>query len=340
MNVLALSDGVPGHEGRTRALIKALEHIGPVSVEWTVASMRFGGARALLGPLVNATRGPLPDVALGLFYRNLALPRTLPDAIVSSGGNTAFLNALLARRFGCPNFFAGTLRNLRERHFAAFTTPFEVAGARRNIVTEVPLTDIDAEEVAQAGAAWREDHGLGDERFWVALIGGDGSGYRYSPRDWSNLAKALERLAAENGVRWLLATSRRTGAAGERILRVEVPAGILADAAWYQDDKRKVVKPFLGAGNAVFCTEDSMSMLGEAVCARRPVYSLRPAGGAPKGRDREIVEGLARANRISRLSIAALATADVEFPVPGSLDILAADPLAQLADDLRPYLKT
>ncbi len=233
MIVWALSDGIPGHDGRTRALIKALEHLGPVAVEWVQVSIRFGAARSVLGPLLNMTRGPLPDSVIRAFYRMPTLPGAPPDVIVSSGGKTSFPSALLARRFGCRNFFAGTLRSLSERHFTAFTTPFPVAGARRNIVTEVPLTDIDAREVAQAGAAYRKERGLGDERIWTVLIGGDGSGYRYSLRDWADLGKVLERVAVTHGIRWLLATSRRTGAVGERVLRDTVPAEFLADAAWY-----------------------------------------------------------------------------------------------------------
>ncbi len=99
-----------------------------------------------------------------------------------------------------------------------------------------------------------------------------------------------------------------------------------------------MVKPFLGAAEAVFCTEDSMSMLGEAVCARRPVYSLRPATGEPKGRDRDIVDGLARSGRIARLSIAAQTNAGQDFPAPESLNLLGDDPLVLLAEAIRPYL--
>lgn len=339
MIVWALSDGIPGHDGRARALVRALEHLGPVSVEWLRVPIRFGGARSLLGPLLNLTRGPLPDSVFRAFYRMPALPAAAPDAIVSSGGKTTFLSAALARRFGCRNFFAGTLRGLSERHFTAFTTPFPIAGAQRNVVTDVPLTDVDAQEVAHAGAEYRKEQKLGDERVWAALIGGDGSGYRYSSRDWADLAAVLEQVAAARGIRWLLVTSRRTGADGERVLRDAVRPELLADAAWYEQDKRKVVKPFLGAAEAVFCTEDSMSMLGEAVSARRPVYSLRPATGAPKGRDRDIVEGLARSGRIARLSIAALAKADDVLPAPESLTLLTDDPLLLLGEALRLYLE-
>jgi len=48
---------------------------------------------------------------------------------------------------------------------------------------------------------------------WLLLIGGNGAGYRYEDADWRALAAAVNRLGKEEGVRWLVTTSRRTGAA-------------------------------------------------------------------------------------------------------------------------------
>jgi mitochondrial fission protein ELM1 len=337
LNVWALSDGIPGHVSHTRGLVKALGHLAPTRVDWIEMAMPIGGARYLLRHLLNLTSRPLPPRLVGLFYSLGALPPGAPDVIVSSGGKTTFLNALLARRYGCRNFFAGTLRDLSERNFTAVITPFALPGATRNIVVDLPLTDFDPEEVAASGAAYRRDAELQDEELWALLIGGDGSGYRFRESDWTALSQAVTRLFNNHGKRWLLATSRRTSGAAEEILRAAIPAAALADAAWFSQDKRRVVKPFLGAASRVFCTEDSMSMLGEAVAAGRPVHSLSPADAKPEARARRIIEHLAAQKRIERLALDRLAAGSVE-PSPEGLELLTEPPTRRLAEALRPLL--
>ena len=42
------------------------------------------------------------------------------------------------------------------------------------------------------------------------LVGGTGSGVRYSDRDWQQLGSAMVALADSQGIQWLLTTSRGT----------------------------------------------------------------------------------------------------------------------------------
>lgn len=276
LRIWLLSDGLPGHYNQARAIVAALAAERPVDVQWIDLKLRLGLARRLLRVLLNRTRRPLSIAALNGFYR-VALPDGRPDLIVSAGGRTSFANAWLARAFGVPNFFAGSLRGLASRHFAAVLTLEPLPGVANNIVLEVPLSPVDPDTLDRLPVpeTWRRP-------CWAMLVGGDGAGYRYGESDWRRLIEGMEALATRHGVRWLLAGSRRTGPLLPRLLD-----GQACD--WIEDrdvgggpDSR--LPGYLAAATRVFVTEDSMSMLSDAIASGRPVVALRPAHAQPDAR--------------------------------------------------------
>jgi hypothetical protein len=51
----------------------------------------------------------------------------------------------------------------------------------------------------------------------------------------------------------------------------------------YRSDRRKIYNALLGCGEALFCTEDSGTMLTEAAAAGKPLFAIQPqiARGTP-----------------------------------------------------------
>ena len=222
------------------------------------------------------------------FYKSGEQPSDAPDIICSTGRGNNFFEYFMARKYAAKNFFVGTLRNLPHDLFTAFITPLSIE-APNHIKVDVPLTDIDRDALQ---TDIKFDVSDGARPIWALLIGGKTAGYGFERQDWLNLAKSMQNLSEKHGGKWLLTTSRRTGTDVEGHPKIRRAIAYILDAVWHSDDKRKVVKPFLNAAEAVFCTEDSMAMLGEAVSAGKPVYSLRPRDINLDWKETEIVSHL------------------------------------------------
>lgn len=334
LHVWVLSDNQPGHYNQSRGIVAALERLGPVEQHWLGVQLRVGLARNPMRWLLNRQRSAPPLAWMKLFYRMPGLPRAPCDLVVSTGGRTSFANAWLAQRLAARNLFAGSLRRLSPRLFDVVLTLEPVAPpAPNNLVLELPPSAVDAGSLVGRGRDLRDRLGLEHRRTWALVIGGNGAGYRYRDADWRRLALSLNRLAGELGVRWLLASSRRTGQAAERLLKKWVDPGCIAGACWYRDGDRDCIERYLGAADRVLVTEDSMTMLTEAIYARRPVLSLRPAQVRPTVRYADMIRRFADRGWICRFAIDGLCD-DVARLREVRCSLLEESPLQTLSGEL------
>ena len=318
----------------SRGLVKAFDKIQATRVIWVHADLRIPGSHRLLTSALRLFPNKWHAFWIIFFYKIDEQPSDAPDIICSTGRETQFLNILWARKYTAKNFFVGTLRNVSHDLFTAFITPFSIE-APNHIKVDLPLTDIDRDALQ---TATKIDKPKGAHPLWALLIGGTTPGYAFDRQDWLNLAKSMQNLSQKHGGKWLLTTSRRTGTDVENILKSAVPSQYILDAVWHSDDKRKVVKPFLNAAEAVFCTEDSMAMLGEAVSAGKPVYSLRPRDINLDWKETEIVSHLEQGKKIYRLSLTELADNQADLLPLENFDLYETSPLDALALKIHPYL--
>ena len=337
LRVCVLSDGQPGHYNQSRGMLQALRRIRPVDDSWFNVDLRLGLARNLLRSYLNREQSPRSLWPLRLAYRFDALPGAGCDLIVSAGGKTSFANAWLAAALEVPNLYAGSLRGLSARHFSLVLTLEPVADAHSNLVVPLPPSAIDSDQAEQLGCGFRQQLGVPGQRYWTLLLGGDGAGYRYAQADWLELARLTNTLSARHGMRWLLVSSPRTGQCAETLLKQHVDEACVAAACWYQGGDEYQAEAWLGAAERVFVTEDSMTMLTEAACARRPVHSLRPATARPEQRYEQALQRFAGQGWLCRHRIAELAD-HVEALDAQQCQALAASPTQWLADQLRERL--
>lgn len=291
--------------------------------------LRLGLFRQLQRGLLKRTRAPLPRALLRGFYAYTP-PRSRPDIIVSAGGRTSFANAWLARLYGVPNIFIGSLRGLPAELFTAVLSLEPVPEAANNIVLQFPVSELDAEALQTMDLP----ENLSAVKCWALLVGGDGSGYRYRRNDWTKLGAALNQLAAGNPIRWLIATGPRTGQGAERLIRDAVEPGNLADASWYGMDRTNSLPLYLAAADTLFVTEDSMTMLGEALSAGKPVFSLRPETANPNQRYRNALQRYEARGLLSRLAISELQTAPGRV-AEARFEAMSESPLKTLSRQLR-----
>lgn len=119
-------------------------------------------------------------------------------------------------------------------------------------------------------------------RRWVFLVGGDDNNYSLSPEWVLSTLDPLVDHGVERGAEIYLTTSRRTPRATEELLkklltnrrrvRMYLPAS---------EQSFSPVPGMLGLATRVFCTEDSVSMISEAVTAGHRVRLVR---GNPKNK--------------------------------------------------------
>lgn len=339
LRVWVLSDGQPGHYSLARGVLAALERVRPLEVHWLEVRLHIGLARNVLRALLNRAHRMPPLALLQLFYRMPALPAGGCDLIVSAGGKTSFANAWLAGRLNAGNLFFGSLRRLSPALFSLVVTlePLKPA-ADNNLVLELPPGGLDAQALQRKGQALRQRVADEARSLWLLMVGGNGAGYRYSDRDWRQLGEALNGLAQRYGVRWLVLSSPRTGASGERRLSDAVDRRVVADACWYTGAQPERVQQYLGAADAVFVTEDSMTMLTEAIYSQKPVVSLAPESVQPTARFCSMIAHFEERRWLVRQSIEALSRPDAR-PGLARCQPLDASPVESLSKALRRYLK-
>lgn len=294
LQIWLLSDGAPGHLSQSRGLADAISRFCPVAVTQVDLKVR----QRLLKSLGRHLLPRIGNWASWLRQRvyRLQLPEGGPDLLISSGGNTLLANALLAQEFGVPNLYSGTLKGYPADSFSLVYS-VSALGVGNNRV--LPLPPVPG-ELAQPLPA------PGTDAPWLLLLGGDGAGYRYAEEDWQALAAAVNRLGREQGVRWLLTTSRRTGSAAEALVQRLLDPAVLAEAVYYGQTPRPVVREFLGRCRSVWVSEDSLTMVAEAIYSGRPVCSLRPRQADPEANDAQALAGYVERGLLQRTAMTEL----------------------------------
>jgi len=307
-----LTDGAPGHVSQSRGLVDALARLTPVQVLEVKLTVQSKGLKRLARLLSKVAVLPL---SLARSVYRWQLPDGKPDVIVASGGNTLLACAALRQQFQVPAFYSGTLKGFPGSLFSAVFTVTAQPGTN-NIV--LPLPPVPAALVNLSPSALPADAPL------AMLLGGDGAGYYYSESDWRTLALAMNRLSQQSGRRWLLTSSRRTGVAAEKAMQAALDPDVIAEAVWWSQTPRPVVRDFLQRAAAVFVSEDSLTMVAEAMYSGRPVFSFFAGVGRVDDNDATALASYAAAGRLQRLPIPLLDNLPSPFyPVPTVPDIHA-----------------
>jgi mitochondrial fission protein ELM1 len=324
--LLILSDGRAGHVSSSRGIAALIGARVDCAVEEMEIRLRAKGFRPLLRALVNSGWGDwLLERAPNwpkLFYKGYA-PHA-HDLVISAGGDTIYLNALLGRN--ARNVFCGSLRGVEGTRFDQIVH-IRPDSARNWQAMEVLPSSADPEAAARAAESYA-DQWLDGRRqgYWALLIGGDGSGYRYDATALVEATRQLAELARRHGRRLLISTSRRTGADVETALDTWLgtqPEAPVARLVLYNRRPERVATTFMALADWVFCTEDSVSMISEAVLLRRPLITLLPESARPGVDHRALVTHLADKGRLWRVPLGQV----------GDLDGLAVNWRAYERDD-------
>jgi mitochondrial fission protein ELM1 len=272
-----VSEGSPGHVSQSTGIASAIARSVPVRMHTLDCRPRIRGiTRSLIRLLWMGKAGrPLPSWMLNgpIGLERIPMDALPPDLILSSGGKSVFAARSLAVRHRVPFVFVGERKPYAPRWFHTVLTPSSLENAVCDVRMDLIPTKINPQIVSEAAATWKDKPG---GRLWAMLIGGSSRSHQYTPEDWQNLANGMATLAQREHIRWLVTTSRRTGRETEELLRKLLPDRILADAIWWCHEPQKKLAAYLGSSENVWVTQDSVSMITEAISAARPVVVVRP----------------------------------------------------------------
>jgi mitochondrial fission protein ELM1 len=239
----------------------------PLARNLSVAAARAFGIPAVL----KAVYGIDPD----------SLPR--PDLVIGSGRPAVPVGILLGRHFGVPHVYSGLADGMR----LAPAIDLRLVSVRAHadepnaVLTPVPcLVEPDALPVARSLTRRSE---LGGARL-ALMLGGDAHSHRFGTDDWADIARLIRETRGRFGISWIVTNSRRTAGIAGDLMAELAREGVI-------DRFIDVRRPGSGslselfAADGIVVTEDSVSMMSEAVAARRPVVALRPRTVVPTNVD-------------------------------------------------------
>lgn len=333
LKVCWLMDQRPGHLTKVRGILKALS----CHAELTVQEIPVRWKPRFLRTILPHAPGAPASVCL---QRPVEGP---VDLIVSAGGATEWVNARLARTLSVPNIFLGSLRSCRPDAFTVLPR-IEPGEASQILVMDLVPSEIDSASVQTALAAAPTVAAL-EGPHWCLLIGGDGSGCVWTLEDYAAQADRIIDEANRAGVKLLVTSSRRTGVEGERVWRERLEASDrLALGVWYsqrESEAQPRLAALLGKGDRLIITEDSASMVNEAVAAGKPVATIEPSATCTDALLDGMLQRLEANRRVVRLRGADWQLADIPDGQWSSIPSAWHAPLGrELLARIKPFLKT
>jgi len=308
LTALLLADSKPGHYHQSEGVIAAIGRLRPVTtLRLEIRRRLFLPTRTLL-QLVNRGASAATVLRLGYGIDPGSLPNA--DVVVSAGGETLAANAAAAKLLGVANVFCGRLRLLAPEHVKLVIVSLQRFAELPNHLVSLPPSPIDMElpPATRANAGVRFGRTKPPARVGV-LIGGNSGAYRYRSQDWLQLTAFLREAHRVHGVRWLAATSRRSGRfiADALASMAEAREGGLETFIDFRTAGAGTLAQIFAAADAILCTDDSTTMISEAIGARLPVVSVGPAVSALEAREAEYRQFLAREGWYRSLALSQLA---------------------------------
>jgi len=327
-NILIISDRRAGHFRQSEAIALALTRAGDTRVEWLNLEPRMKGLTRIYRALFNNKSVTSPRL-LTLAYKDFKMPATRPDVIVSAGGTTLPANVALSRIFNVPNIFSGSLRNSDAEMFTAVLTPYVSLREQPNHLFLPKPSPIDPEKLRPI-ETWSTANPP-SPYVGALLLGGPSGVHDFSPSEWQDITKLLE-AGDTSPFSWVVTTSPRTPkTVVEAMARAAKASPRVLEFVDYRSAGAGSVSKLLDQADFVVCTEDSSSMLIEAICAQRPTIALQPQDRRMTPQEEFMLADLCGKRHLTRIAIQqdlslAIAKA-LEHIVPmadNHLDILAA----------------
>jgi uncharacterized protein len=337
LKVIFLADTRPGHYHLAQGVIAALDRLRPVEVTRVEVKRKWIVPTRWLRRRITAQTF-FPPRMLRMAYRIDAYALPKADLVVSAGGETQMPNICVARFLDIPSIFCGSLlRGLGPENFSLIVSSYDRdAGSDRHMVVLKP-SSIDPDALERPASVPRfgpESH----PKLAGLLIGGNAGPFRYRRREWDALLAFAAGVSKAWGTRWLISTSRRTpGYLGDKIAKLANDESVAIRFIDYRAAGPGTLPQVFAEAEVIVCTEDSSTMISEAVSARLPVVGVAPAAHRFTDEEQNYRAFLVAQNWCRVLPIAEL-TPDSFAHALSEIEPIRENPLDALAAKLKERL--
>lgn len=301
MLVYIIRDNRPGHYRQCEGVAKAISRLTAATVINVFPNFHWYSRRAL-PTLVHRLRRVPSDWALRLLYDFEIETLDPPDLVIASGRRNIVPALLFKKLYGSRFVYTGIHDGRWLDEMDLVVTPCPRDAYQPKHIHAPVLNPVDRSQYDDP----RPIRGLPDlaGARLALLVGGECSSHRYKPADWRRLAEFVAATRRDHGVEWHATTSRRTPKAAVDMLRGLSKAGELASFIDYDPALAGSINKILGM-DATIVTEDSMTMISEALSAGRPVVALKPDRVWPSRQD-EAVTAMAALGATAVMPVAQL----------------------------------
>ena len=267
LKILLITDKKAGHESISNGLVKAIGERRDIETTKIYSKIRAKFIKKIATVLLKKStikRENIPYL-IKLFYKDFSMDLNQKyDLIISTGGDTSFLNILLAKYFDTPNIYCSSLRGLKSNYFTYIVSIVD-NHIKNEIVVDFPPVHVEIKEKELSG------------KYLAVLIGGATKNYKFSDDEFIDIVKNSIKLAKKMGYKILLTTSRRTPIQIEKKIKAlcEKDSNIFEMSIFFNEKPQKVVNYFLSNADAVLCTQESGSMITESILAKKRLYTIR-----------------------------------------------------------------
>jgi mitochondrial fission protein ELM1 len=170
------------------------------------------------------------------------------------------------------------------------------------------------------------------------LIGGNAGPFRYRREEWDRLLAFAAEISKAWGTRWLVSTSRRTpDFVADKIADLANNESVVARFIDYRSSGPGTLPEIFAKAETIVCTEDSSTMISEAVSARLPVVGVAPAAHRFTD-DEQLYRGFLVENNWCRVLPIAELTPDSFARALSEIEPIKQNPLDALAAKLKERL--
>jgi mitochondrial fission protein ELM1 len=293
LNILLITDNKPGHENISKGIIAEIQKYQNVNILIQYAKLRSSIFKKPLTWILNRTSFWKKNRWLiNLSYKNVNFEKLNSiDIIISTGGATSFLNVMLSHITNAPNIYCSSLRGLDNKLFSHIIS-LQKLGYDNEIVLD--LAPIESFDINKANM---------QKDTWALLIGGPTKDYPFTDDEMFTLVSNLIQLAKDKNSKLYITTSRRTSILLENRLKQFTNNKYIKELVLFNHTSKKIARVFLENAEMIFCTQDSGSMITEAVLCKKPVYTIYTNRANPKGINKKFIENLINKNYIISINI-------------------------------------
>ena len=303
LNVGHLTEGISGHDGQALGVIKNLADSGysinvtTISVGWRTRLTR--GLLKFISRKLSRFPNSININLITMCYTFSSFSNI--DIFISSGANLAPLNLALTKKNNAKNIHLSSKRDWHIKDFNAYITTKKISPLKNNLSPDIVPNLFDPAKCMRAGEAFIKENNLHQEKFSLLILGGNGIGYKYDKHEWDEILKNFSDFCQQSNTKPLFITSPRTPNEVESIIQLKYETSF--SVLFHSENKRGSFPHLLYMASNIFVTEDSSTMLSEAISAGKRVACIYPKNINAPEKYTEIIRKYEALNFIKRKNI-------------------------------------